>query len=271
MKFSIITVTWNSSRYLQETIDSVLGQDFPSFEYIIVDGGSTDGTLSIIAENAARDGRIRWISEADDGISDAFNKGIRMACGEIIGIINSDDTYCPGAFKAVALAREAHPECDVFHGDMIRMENDVPLFLLKPTPVGPNIWREMPVNHPATFVTRRGYETAGLFDTDLRVTMDYDLILRLYIEGCRFYYVELPLAAMRYGGESDARTWQVLREFYRVTRRYGYPRAQAAFWFMYRAVMVGTKNMLRKLGIHSLIRLHPRFNKVRKQGSHKEQ
>ncbi len=110
MNFSIITVTFNSKRYLEETIRSVLTQAFVDLEYILVDGGSTDGTLDIIRDHAAKDRRIRWISEPDEGIADAFNKGIALASGEIVGIINSDDTYAPGALRAVADACAAHPD-----------------------------------------------------------------------------------------------------------------------------------------------------------------
>ena len=97
MTFSIITITFNSREFLEETIQSVLSQEEADFEYIIVDGGSTDGTLEIIRRYANMDERIRWISEPDVGISDAFNKGIARAQGEIIGILNSDDTYLPDA------------------------------------------------------------------------------------------------------------------------------------------------------------------------------
>lgn len=261
MKFSIVTVTFNGERYLEETIKSVLSQDYPDFEYLIVDGGSTDGTPDIIRRHAGRDGRISWVSEPDRGISDAFNKGIARARGEVIGILNSDDTYAPGALRAVAEAFAAHPECDVFHGDMLRFQDDTPLFLLKAGRVGENIWHGMPLNHPATFVTRRAYEQVGLFDQDLKVAMDYDLVLRLYLRGCRFHYLERVLANMRYGGRSDDRFLDGLRELYAVTVREGYPRWKARLWFLYRAAMSSTKNILRRLGLHGLIRIHPRFRK----------
>lgn len=259
--FSIITVTYNSERYLEETIESVLAQDCSDFEYILIDGGSTDGTLEIIRRHAALDGRIRWFSEPDRGISDAFNKGIARTSGEIVGILNSDDTYAPGALRAVADALAADPECDVFHGDMVRFQNDIPLFVLKAGTVRENIWHVMPLNHPATFVSRRAYEQVGLFDQDLKVAMDYDLVLRLYLRGCRFHYIERVLANMRYGGRSDDRFLDGLRELYAVTVREGYPRWKARLWFLYRAAMSSTKNILRRLGLHGLIRLHPRFRK----------
>jgi len=211
VKISIITICFNSVSCIGKTIRSVLSQDWPDFEYIIVDGGSTDGTLDIIREHAAQDRRISWISEPDQGISDAFNKGLRRATGELIGIINADDEYTPGALQAVAREYRSHPECDVFHGDMLRLEGDKPRFVLKPSPVDCRIWRQMPLNHPATFVTKRAYAGVGEFDVTLRIAMDYDLVLRLYLAGCRFRYVERVLAMMRYGGASDDRFLAGLR------------------------------------------------------------
>ncbi len=266
MNFSIITVTFNSKRYLEETIRSVLTQAFVDLEYILVDGGSTDGTLDIIRDHAAKDRRIRWISEPDEGIADAFNKGIALASGEIVGIINSDDTYAPGALRAVADACAAHPDCDVFHGDMLRFQGDRPLFLLKPADVERHIWHEMPLNHPATFVTLRAYRKVGGFDKAFRVAMDYDLLLRLYRAGCRFCYIDRVLANMRYGGESDAGFRAGLREVFTAAVREGYPRQKAFFWLFAKTALGYTKNLLRKLGLYSLMRLHPKFHKSREKG-----
>lgn len=263
MTFSVITVTFNSREYLEEAINSVLSQDFTDLEYIIVDGGSTDGTLEIIRHYAALDRRIRWISEPDNGIADAFNKGILMAQGEIIGILNSDDTYAAGALQAVAAAFAAEPDCDVVHGDMLRFQGATPLFLLKPSPVDDRIWHDMPVNHPATFVHRRAYDKVGLFDAQLKVAMDYELILRFYRAGCLFRYLDQVLANMRYGGASDERFLAARREVYAVTVAAGYPSWRAGCWFILKSGMNIVKNLLRKLGLHGLMMMHPKFKKYR--------
>lgn len=258
-RFSIITVTFNSARYLYETMASVLAQDFPDLEYILVDGGSTDGTLDIIKEHAARDGRIRWLTEPDEGIADAFNKGLELATGEVVGIINSDDTYRPGALRAVAETFAAQPDCDVFHGDMLRFQGGRPLFLLKPSDVERHIWHEMPLNHPATFVTLRAYRKVGGFDTGLKVAMDYDLVLRLFRAGCRFCYIDRMLANMRYGGASDAGFMSGLREVREVSIKARYPYWKAYFWFSWRVIKVSLKNILRRMGLFRFMRIHPRF------------
>jgi glycosyltransferase involved in cell wall biosynthesis len=266
MLFSIITVTYNSRKFLAETIKSVLSQDYADFEYIIIDGGSSDGTLEIIKDFAAEDDRIRWISEPDNGISDAFNKGLALSTGDLVGIINSDDTYSPGALATVAQAYLSDSGADVFHGDMIRFQGQTPLFLLKPGKVGDNVWYEMPLNHPATFVTRRAYLLVGGFDIGLRVAMDYELVLRLYRAGCRFRYIDRVLANMRYGGASDERFLAARREVLAVTVAAGYPRWQAVCWFVVKAGMSTAKNLLRKLGLYGLIRLHPKFKKHQEEG-----
>lgn len=262
MTFSIITPTFNSRKFLEETIQSVLSQEGADFEYIIVDGGSTDGTVDIIKRHAEKDNRIHWLSEPDEGIADAFNKGIDLARGDIVGIINSDDTYLPGTLAAVAEAYRTYPECDVFHGDMLRLQGDTVLFLLKPSDVRSNIWHEMPLNHPATFVSARAYRNVGGFDAKIQVAMDYDLMLRLHKCGCHFYYVGRPLAAMRYGGTSDAKFLDGLREVRAIAIREGYPFGKAWFWFGYKVTIGTIKNILRRFGLYSLICLHPKFRKV---------
>lgn len=261
MTFTIITITFNSRQFVEETIRSVLSQDCTDFEYILIDGGSTDGTLDIIREYAARDSRIRWISEPDEGIADAFNKGITRATGEVIGILNSDDSYFRGTLTAVEAAYRSHPECDVFHGDMLRLKGDTVLFRLVPADVETHIWREMPLNHPTVFITRRAYEKVGGFDAKVRIAMDYDLMLRMYKSGCRFHYLKQPLAAMRYGGASDERYIEGLREVRTIAIREGYPPLLAWFWFGYKVTISTIKNMLRRFGLYSLMRMHPKFRK----------
>jgi len=259
VKITVITISYNSRRYLAECMDSVLSQEYPELEYILVDGGSTDGTADLIRERAGKDSRIRWISEPDEGIADAFNKGLALATGELVGILNSDDTYAPDALGRVAEAYSLHPECDVFYGDMCRFEGERELFVVKPVAPGPAIWHEMPLNHPATFVTRRAYEAVGRFDADLRVAMDYDLVLRLYLNGFRFHYLPHVLARMRYGGASDERFLQTLREVSAIAVNHGYPRWRAFGWLCWRAVKSMGKMGLRRFGLHGSFRLHPRF------------
>jgi GT2 family glycosyltransferase len=120
----------------------------------------------------------------------------------------------------------------------------------------------MPVNHPATFVTRRAYERIGGFDTEIRIAMDYDLLLRMFKDGRRFCYIPRALAAMRYGGASDDKHIDGLREVRAIAIREGYPSAKAWFWFCYKVCISSVKIGLRRLGLYRLLHFHPRFRRI---------
>jgi glycosyltransferase involved in cell wall biosynthesis len=161
---SIITVVYNGQQYIEDVIKSVLNQSYKNIEYIIIDGGSTDNTLAIIKKY---ENQISyWISEKDEGISDAFNKGIQRSKGEIIGIINSDDWYEKDAVeKVVAKIKDA----DVVYSDMQLWKNDEKDFIVK----GDHqfLTKEMTVNHPSVFVRKECYTQFGLFDTQYELAM----------------------------------------------------------------------------------------------------
>lgn len=263
MKISIITATYNSSKTLEATINSVLSQKNVDLEYLIVDAASTDGTLDIVNRYTKQDARIRWISEPDEGIADAFNKGLTMVHGDWVGIIGSDDMYTSGVFQNVADAARDNPEATVIHGDLIRLdEKGNPLFAIKPSDIDKTIWHQMPVNHPATFVARKAFDEVGLFDKTLKIAMDYDLILRLYKAGANFVYVDKPITSMSYGGASDNRFLDGLKEVRQVKLREGYPRWKADYWLVHRYLLEVTKKLLRSTGLHGLLKLHPRFRSV---------
>jgi glycosyltransferase involved in cell wall biosynthesis len=203
-KLSIITITRNSERYLRETIDSVISQDYPDIEYIIVDGGSTDGTLDIIRDFAAMDRRIRWISEPDEGISDAMNKGIGLATGDVVAHIHSDDYYAGSdVFSSVATAFRQNPEALwLTGGEYIVDERGAQIREIRVRRYG---YRKLVrcnfILHPATFVRMEGFRAAGLFDLRRSYAMDYDLWLRLGLLGAPLR-VDRPLACFRLHGGS---------------------------------------------------------------------
>lgn len=199
-KISIITITYNSERTLEETINSVINQDYPNLEYLIIDGGSKDKTLSIIEKYKSH---INYfVSEPDKGISDAFNKGIRASTGEIIGIINSDDLLLPNALTNLVEAYES--DVDVYRGDIIIWDQEKDLkFTSKPSMVFKPELKNVIINHQATFVTKRTYERFGLFKVNYRYMMDQDLLIRLYQGGAKFKYIPKELAVSRCGGVTD--------------------------------------------------------------------
>lgn len=196
MKFSIVTVTYNSEKTLEDTIKSIAAQNYTDYEYIIIDGGSTDKTLEIIEKY--KNVVSRYVSEPDEGISDAFNKGIHMANGEIIGIINSDDQLGENALKIISEHIES--DTDVFYGNAIMFGGKEKDYRYKPFPNIDVLRERMALVHPATFVRRAAYDKYGVFDKKYKCQMDRDLLLRMYIGGAKFQYFDADLAKFRLGG-----------------------------------------------------------------------
>lgn len=193
---SVITIVYNGEKYLEQTIQSVLSQSYKNIEYIIVDGGSTDGTLDIIRKYDSQ--LAYWKSEPDKGISDAFNKGITLATGDLVGILNADDWYEPEAISNMVAHYE--PE-SVLHGNKQYWNQDGS----KAHQARPNLDilpLEMSLNHPTVFVSKTLYDRYGVFDLNYKLAMDYHLLLRLYNAGAKFIYVDLIITNMRLGGVS---------------------------------------------------------------------
>jgi glycosyltransferase involved in cell wall biosynthesis len=192
---SVITVVLNGEKFIEETFKSVFAQSYKNIEYIVVDGGSKDDTLDIIKKN---EDRIDfWISEKDQGIYYAMNKGITLATGEIIGILNADDHYSKDCVQHVVDAY-LRTKADVIHGDIIlitgtqsRMKPDIATMNEKPS-----------IFHPTCFVKKSVYQSIGAFDTRYRISSDYDFLLRCLKKGCTFHYVPEVLTYFRPGGMS---------------------------------------------------------------------
>ena len=178
-----------------------MSQDYANIEYIIVDGQSTDNTLSII--NKLKDERTTVISEKDNGIYDAMNKGISRATGEITGIINADDYYLPGALKTVANTF-LETNADIVYGNLRKIkEISGEVFEQTLKPDLSLMPKTMGIFHPATFVKKSVYEKIGLFNTKYRLAADYDFLLRAYKQQFKFEYIDAGLAAFRVGGASN--------------------------------------------------------------------
>lgn len=199
MKISMITICLNSEATIERTIQSVLAQKNVDVEYIIVDGKSTDGTLDIVRKYG--DGIAKVISEKDKGISDAFNKGIRAATGDVVGIINSDDRLKEGALEH--LAKVMKPETDVLFGHGIRDFQDGTGKRYCTDPDPDKLYESMTMVHPAVFIRRQAYEKYGLFDLSYRYIMDRELLLRFLRSGAVFQYDDFYYAFYSMGGVSD--------------------------------------------------------------------
>lgn len=211
MKISLITITYNSSETLSDTIQSVLKQTYTDVEYIIVDGASKDNTVSIIKEyEPLFEGRIKWISEPDKGLYDAMNKGIRMATGDIVGILNSDDFYTSNdILQQVSEAFLQNSGTDAIYGDIHFVNPDnlnkcVRYYSSKIFKRSLMKLGFMPA-HPSFYVRRECFEKYGLYKTDYKIAADFEFLLRvIYKERINTQYIPLDMVTMRTGGASTS-------------------------------------------------------------------
>lgn len=193
---TIVTAVRNNVRDLPGAIESVAAQTYPYVEHVVIDGASTDGTVDVV--RAHQHLIARWISEPDHGIYEAFNKGLRMAQGQLIGILNSDDRLEPYAVQRVVAAWVDRPSVDIVHGRVAIEGPDGQLRRVQHT----RRWRVLrylttPFKHPAMFVTRRCYDRVGTYDTRFVLAADYDFMLRAIRAGVEDCYVPEVLTTVR--------------------------------------------------------------------------
>ncbi|MBQ9284776.1 MAG: glycosyltransferase [Bacteroidaceae bacterium] len=210
LKVSIITVTYNSARTIRDTIASVLCQTYPDIEYIVVDGASADNTVDILRQDEDKfGGRMRWLSEKDRGIYDAMNKGIRMATGDVVGILNSDDFFTAdnvieqmvkafddntvdATYGDIHFIRDGHPEKCIRYYSSHRFSPRWLRFGFMPA-------------HPSFYARREVFERAGLYKTDYKIGADYEMMVRLFcVHKIKAAYQPLDFVTMRTGGTSTA-------------------------------------------------------------------
>jgi len=207
MKISIITVCLNSVATIEEALQSVLSQDYPNIEYVVVDGASTDGTLDII--DKYRDKIGASISEPDEGIYDAMNKGIALATGDVIGILNSDDFYASKSIISQVARELENDDIDAVYGDVaiVRSRNKekiVRYYSSKAFRPEGFAYGYMPA-HPTFFTYKKFYQSQGGFKTDYHIAADYELLIRLLMKDkLRHRYMELHMITMRLGGRTSS-------------------------------------------------------------------
>lgn len=192
---SVVTPSFNTARFLEETIRSVLSQDYPRIEYLVMDGGSTDGTLDILRAHAAD---LKYVSDADGGAADAINRGFSLAQGEILAWLNADDTYLPGAIRRAADALAANPDAMVVYGEGYWTDSAGAVLGRYPTaPFNPAMFtQECSICQPTCFIRRGAIEAAGSLDPSLRASFDYDFWIRL-AKRYRFVFIPEYLATSR--------------------------------------------------------------------------
>lgn len=206
MKISVITVVYNRANTIEKAIRSVLTQDYHDVEYVVVDGGSTDGTINVI--NRYMDNIHQYISGKDDGMYDALNKGIKLATGDIIGVLHADDWFAsPHIITKIAAAFVRDQQLDAVYGDIAFIKEDDPdkvvryysSSIFKPSLL---TWGFIPA-HPTFFCKRKCFEKFGYYKTDFDIAADYELLLRFFkVHHIRAKYLPLRFTNMNLGGKS---------------------------------------------------------------------
>ncbi len=194
---SIVTPSYNQGQFIRETIESVLGQEYPNLEYWVIDGGSTDQTLEVLREYS-NDPRLHWISEPDRGQADAVNKGWVRCRGDILGWLNSDDTYLPGAVQAQVEVFRNHPNVGVVYGDTWYTNADGRIVGRYDTRafIPARLLHHPAIPQPSAFVRRDLIAAHGLLDPLLRYALDFELFVRLLWQ-TEFCYNRQPIATYR--------------------------------------------------------------------------
>ncbi len=236
--FSIITISFNSVKTIEKTILSILNQTYKNIEYIVIDGGSTDGTIDIIKKYS--DKIAYWVSEKDEGISDAYNKGILASHGEIIGIMNSDDWYELNALKIIA-ELDFENNADFYVGSLRYWDekgNNIVVF--PDRKYTKKISYRMPhLNHPSSFLKKEVYNTVGLFNKKYRYSLDYDLFLRISLNNKKCVFTNEVLSNMLVGGVSNIHEMEGHREVLAISKN----KILGTVWYLF----VSLKTKIRKI------------------------
>jgi glycosyltransferase involved in cell wall biosynthesis len=219
---SIVTPSFNQAAFIERTIASVASQDYPNVEHIVFDGGSSDGTIEILKKYPQLD----WLSEPDEGQSSAINKGFKKAKGEIIGWLNSDDIYLPGAIREAVEYLQAHSETALVYSDFMEIEADDherARVLTEPFDLERMLNRGNLLPQPSTFFRREVFDRVGYLNPDYRYAMDYDYWIRIAKSSLRLDRVDRCWSGFRLHGTSKtisegSRAW---REHRRISRAYG--------------------------------------------------
>jgi glycosyltransferase involved in cell wall biosynthesis len=208
MKLSLITVCYNSQNTILDTLNSVLNQTYHDYEYIVVDGNSQDNTLNILKDFIPKfKGRIKIVSEADYGLYDAMNKGIKIALGEVIGIINSDDFFCDNdALKKIMNAFDLDTTLDSVYADLYYVSQSDTSKVVRKWITG----NRKPFNtgwhpaHPTLYIKKKVFNDFGLFNLNFKLAADFELMLRFFDKyQISSFYLREPLVKMRLGGKTN--------------------------------------------------------------------
>jgi glycosyltransferase involved in cell wall biosynthesis len=218
---TIITPSFQQARFLRACLDSVLNQDYPNLEYLVMDGGSTDGSVEILQSYGDR---VVWSSGPDGGQAAAINAGIRSSRGAILGYLNSDDVLLPGALKAVAKAFDSNPTADVIYGEAEMIDESGKTVGIYPTRefLKATFFGDCYICQPAAFWRRETQHKVGLLDDSLHSALDYDYWIRIARSGGQFLHLDTTLAQSRDYPETKTRSdrARAFDEIFSVSRRH---------------------------------------------------
>lgn len=249
-KISVITISYNSIKTIEKTFKSILNQSYRPLEYVLVDGKSTDGTIELIESYIPKFTEagieVNFKSEKDKGISDAFNKGVSRATGDIIGITNSDDILLDGTLEFVA---DNFPKSvDVFYGNCLWVDMDRKMEYVRKSSADLSDLRiRLKVLHPATYIRRTAYDKYGLYDVSFRYCMDKELLARIQRMGGTFLYTDKTLVAVAAGGASDKNLRGVNQEGERIAISNGVSKARAKWIYNTNYWIVKFKSQVKKI------------------------
>ncbi|OSQ53499.1 glycosyltransferase family 2 protein [Marivita geojedonensis] len=227
MKISVVTAVYNRRATIAQALGSVSSQNYAQVEHVIQDGGSTDGTVDLIAEIS--NDRMRLTSEPDDGIYDAINRGIRRAQGDVIGLMHSDDLFAHTDVLTAVAEALSNPDLDGVYGDLDYVAADDTSRIIRRWRSGPysqdRLSKGWMPPHPTVYLRRDVFDRYGLYDTSYRIAADYDAMLRYLGKGqIKLGYIPDVMVKMRVGGESNKSLGKILRksrEDYRAIRSNG--------------------------------------------------
>lgn len=249
LKISIITPTLNQAEFIEDTIKSVLNQNYENYEHIIIDGGSSDSTLKILQKYP----HLKWISEKDNGQADAINKGFRLAGGDIIAWLNSDDFYEENIFDDIVSFFESNPSCKFLYGDITYVNKDKK-FLYKLTGANLNYQNLLLhpdiVRQPSCFWHKDVLEQVGFLTENLHVVMDYEFFLRI---GKKYEYFYLNRNISFFRSYNENKTNLLLRkqakELYKVMKYYNPNMNFKSYKFLFGRYLdsLNEENFLRKI------------------------
>lgn len=259
MKLSIITIVLNDEQNIEKTILSVIHQKDVDVEYIVIDGSSTDETLNIIEKY--KDKIDVLVSEKDNGIVDAFNKGAQLASGNVIGIVNSGDFLEEDVLKSV---HNAFVEgVDIVYGNVQYWDKGKKDYIFSAD--HNYLGKFMSINHPAVFVKKEVYNKFGLFDEDYPVAMDYELMLRFFINGVAFKHIDKILSNMALGGISDINWQQAYKEAYMIRKKHLGFGIGLYFSYVFQVLKRHISNFLSKVGLEKIKKIYRnRFATIKK-------